>query len=314
MAESSAIKPDVGLFNIVPGALFSPLSRKYKAVYAYALITLYRCLKLDGSHILKSDYMEMLRADGQDFADLFNIARDKADDNDGEDSPVVTDESDKFAYVVRKLASCGWFQIIKDFKTREELIFLPPYAIKLLEVIRDLVSRDTTYIPLVHQTYSELSLEDKEEDEYMYRSLANAMHNTEQLQLSVTLLHHSIVVYSHRLVGVNSANDALHQHFDDFRSQVSDPIYHPMKTYDSFGLYTRPIVEILSRWLKDERIVAKLASQARLDPANLGLSQSDATDLVIRSLNSVMDVFKRINQSFDQIDRVNSDYTEAVQR
>ena len=314
MSDSRDRRQVEALFSILPEGLFSPLSRKYRAIYAYALITLYHCLKLYNAHILRADYMEMLRAHGQDLASIFNIRSDMDDDQDGDEEVSGEEEGDKFAYIVRKLAHCGWFQIIKDFKTHEDLIFLPAYSIKLLEVLAELSTQDTTYIPLVHQTYSELKLEDEKEDEYMYRTLANAVHNAQQLELFVTLLYHSIVVYNHRLVGVSSPNEALQQHFDDFRTHVSEPIYHPMKTYDSFGLYSRPIVSILTRWLRDERVVARLASQARLDPSHVGIGQGEATDLVIQDLNSVIDVFNRINRSFNEIDRVNSDYTEAVQR
>ncbi len=315
MSDSRDRRQTEALFSVLPEGLFSPLSRKYRAIYAYALITLYHCLKLYNAHILRADYMEMLRAHGQDLASLFSIRSDMDDDRDGdEDVNPAEEDGDKFAYIVRKLSACGWFQIIKDYQTHEELIFLPAYSIKLLEVLADLATQDTTYIPLVHQTYSELKLEDEKEDEYMYRTLANAVHNSQQLELFVTLLYHSIVVYNHRLVDVSSPNEALQQHFDDFRTHVSEPIYHPMKTYDSFGLYSRPIVAIVTRWLRDERVVARLASQARLDPAHLGLGPAQATDLVIQNLNYVIDVFNRINKSFNEIDRVNSDYTEAVQR
>lgn len=306
----------VNLFDRLPDGFFAPLSRKYKAVYAYALITLYHCLKLYRSKILRSDYMAMLRAHGEDVMALFDIRSDKDDDReDGEDVVIKDNEGDdKFAYVVRKLQKCGWFQIEKDYHTSAEYIFLPSYSIKMLELLDDLASRESSYIPLVHQTYSELALEDEKEDDFMFRSLANASHNAEQLELAVTLLHHSIVVYNHRLIGVNSPNEALRQHFDDFKQEVGDPIYHPMKTYDSFGLYSRPTVAILNRWIKDERLVAKMANQARSDPMYLGYTQSQATDLVISMLNKVSDVFERINKSFDEIDKVNSDYTEAVQK
>lgn len=304
------------LFDRLPDGFFSPLSRKYKAVYAYALITLYHCLKLYKSKITRGVYMDMLRAHGQDIMSLFNIRSDRDDDReDGEDVQVKDPESeDKFAYVVRKLQNCGWFQTEKDYKTGAEYIFLPAFSIKMLELLNDLTSRDSSYIPLVHQTYSELALEDEKEDDFMFRSLANASHNTDQLELAVTLLHHSIVVYNHRLTGVSSPNEALHQHFDDFKTEIGDPIYHPMKTYDSFGLYSRPTVAILRRWLRDERLVSKMANQARSDPSYLGYTQAQATDLVISLLNKVIDVFQRINKSFDDIDRVNSDYTEAVQK
>lgn len=259
----------------------------------------------------------MLRSHGQDIMDLFNVSIDIEDDRDEEQvfekDPL---NADKFAYVVRKLIACGWFQIDKDYKTNEELIFLPAYSIRMLELLDQLTSDVSSYMPLVHQTYSELALEDTAEDEYMFRSLANARKNAEELELSVTLLHHSIVVYHHKLTSAFSSNDVLHQHFDDFKNQVGDSIYHPMKTYDSLGLYSRPTIKILTRWLRDERIIAKLSSQAKVESESTGkkLTISEANDIVIENLNYVLDVFERLNKSFDEIDVANSNYTEAVQK
>jgi len=313
-------KSNVRLFERLPENLFSPLARKYRAIYAYALITLYQCMKIYKSRILKSDYMSMLRSNGTDIVSLFNVAidlREEENDESGVDIEVNDVESaDKFAYIVRKLAACGWFQIDKDYKTGEDLIFLPAYSIRLLGLLDQMTSDVSSYMPLVHQTYSELALEDEQEDDYMYRSLANAVKNADVLETSVTLLHHSIVIYNHRLTSVFSPNEALHQHFDDYKKQVGDSIYHPMKTYDSLGLYSRPTITILTRWLRDERIIAKLSYQAKQDKETNGkkITIAEATDLVIESLNYVIDVFERLNKSFDEIDVVNSNYTEAVQR
>lgn len=110
-------------------------------------------------------------------------------------------------------------------------------------------------------------------------------------------MHHSIIVFNHKLTNVFNPNEVLKQHFDDYKFEVGDSIYHPMKTYDSLGLYSRPTVEILNKWLRDGRIVAKLASQARMDSTFSSLSVSKATDLVISYLNKVIDVFNRLNKS-----------------
>ena len=304
------------LFDRLPDGFFAPLSRKYKAVYAYALVTLYHCLKIYRSSITRSSYMDALRENGQDIMSLFSIDTDKDDDREIEEEVDVKDtlSADKFSYVVRKLSRCGWFQIDKDYKTGVDYIYLPSYSIKMLELLDELTSDVSSYMPLVHQTYSELKLEDEKEDDYMFRSLANAVKNTDELELSVTLLHHSIIVFNHKLTNVFTPNEVLKQHFDDYKFEVGDSIYHPMKTYDSLGLYSRPTVEILNKWLRDGRIVAKLASQARMDSTFSSLSVSKATDLVISYLNKVIDVFNRLNKSFDEIDKANADYTEAVQK
>ena len=100
------------LFDRLPDGFFAPLSRKYKAVYAYALVTLYHCLKIYRSSITRSSYMDALRENGQDIMSMFSIDTDKDDDREIEEEVDVKDtlSVDKFSYVVRKLSRCGWFQ------------------------------------------------------------------------------------------------------------------------------------------------------------------------------------------------------------
>lgn len=311
------------LFDKIPENFFSLLSRKYKSVYAFSLLTLYDTLKLYKTKIKKSDYLMLLRSRGADLMSLFDIALDRQDDKDDEDedqTTIATDSSDdstiakKTNYICNKLVKTGWMEIERDPKTNIDYIFLPSYSIRFLELISELTSDVSIYLPLVHQTYSELKLEDEKEDDFMYRSLANARKNADELELSVTLLHHSICVFGHKLTSLLSPNDVLHQHFDNYRTEISDKIYHPMKTYDSLGLYAMPTITILKKWLHDERIVGKIANQARSDTDNVSLSNNELTNLVIQMLQETIDIFSKLNKAFDEIDKANADYTEAVQR
>ena len=70
------------LFDRIPGDLFSPLARKYKAIYAFALVCLYHCIKLYKTDIKRSDFASLLRSQGEELMALFNIDTDKLDDKD----------------------------------------------------------------------------------------------------------------------------------------------------------------------------------------------------------------------------------------
>ena len=162
------------LFDKIPENFFSLLSRKYKSVYAFSLLTLYDTLKLYKTKIKKSDYLMLLRSRGADLMSLFDIALDRQDDKDDEDedqTTIATDSSDdstiakKTNYICNKLVKTGWMEIERDPKTNIDYIFLPSYSIRFLELISELTSDAFIYLPLVHQTYSELKLEDEKEDE-----------------------------------------------------------------------------------------------------------------------------------------------------
>ncbi|MCQ3034983.1 MAG: DUF5716 family protein [Bacilli bacterium] len=306
------------LFDRIPTNFFSLLSRKYRSVYAFALLTLYDALKTYKIRIKRSDYVMMLKNRGSELLNLFDINEDKSEDGDNvkDETPNIDDNllNQKVNYIIRKLAQTGWIEIEKEQKTNTFYIYLPSYTVYSLELIKNICSDTSSYVPLVHQTYSELKLEDEKEDDFMFRTLLNTLKNAESLELNVSMLHHSICVYNHRLTNILSPNDILSEHFNDYASEVSDNIYHPMKTYDSFGLYALPIVNILKKWLYSERVLYKLADQARLEPEYVELSVEERIKRITKILNRVIDIFNELHDDFSDIDNENSNYIESVQK
>ncbi|MBO8414055.1 MAG: hypothetical protein IAC78_01035, partial [Firmicutes bacterium] len=304
------------LFDKIPENFFTVLSRKYKACYAFALMVLFSCLKLYKTNLKKVDYINALKNQGEKIFELFNVDQDKLDDKEDEEDIQFDLEdsalSSKVNYIFRKLVSCGWINVEKNVETNTDMIYLPVYSIKMMQLIAELSSSSDLYVPLVHQTYSELSLEDEREDEYMFRTLASARKNADELEMNVTLLHHSICVFGFNLNKLYDPNEALNQHFNIFKHQVGDKLYHPMKTYDSLGLYASPVISILKKWQRDKRIVSKLASQAKYDPEYAKLKVSDVVDKVNLMLQETIDIFSKLNSNFNDIDKANAKYTEAV--
>lgn len=306
----------MNLFEKLPENFFSVLSRKYKAVYSFSLLTLFETLKTYKTHIKKSDYINALREHGEEIMSLFDVKLDQMDDRsdeetvnyDVEDSEV----SSKINYIFRKLVSTGWIEVENVKGT--DYIFLPSYSIKMLQYISDLTSDTSLYIPLVHQSYSELAMEDEKEDDYMFRSLISANKNADELELNITLLHHSICVFGHKLTNEFEPNEVLRQHFDVFRSEVSDKIYHPMKTYDSLSLYAIPVVKILTKWQRDSRIMGKLVNQAAYDTNYRHLKASELHEIIYKMLQETINKFSRLSDSFDDIDKANANYVHSVQR
>ena len=306
------------LFDKIPTNFFSLLTRKYRSIYAFALLTLYDALKTYKTKIKRSDYVSMLKNRGSELLNLFDINEDRSEDGDEtkDETPNIDDNllNQKVNYIIRKLVQTGWIQIEKESKTNTYYIYLPSYTVYSLELIKNICSDVTSYIPLVHQTYSELKLENEKEDDFMFRTLLNALKNAESLELNVSMLHHSICVYSHRLTNILSPNDILAEHFNEYAEEISDNFYHPMKTYDSFGLYSLPIINILKGWLNSERILYKLAEQARLEPEYVELSVNERIKKITKIINSIIDIFSELYDDFSDIDEENSNYIESVQK
>ena len=105
------------LFDRIPEELFAPLSRKYKTVYAFSLITLYHLLRSQKTDVRRSDFALSLKSQGEERRKLFNIETDRLDDKDDEETVEVETPADKedeasllsakVNYVIRKLAKCG---------------------------------------------------------------------------------------------------------------------------------------------------------------------------------------------------------------
>jgi len=132
--------------------------------------------------------------------------------------------------------------------------------------------------------------------------------------MSVTLLRQQICVFGNKLTQVLDPNEALKQHFDEYRVDIADRYYHPMKTFDSLGLYAQPTIAILNRWLHSERILTLLVKEAKSEPINRGKDAATLTTEVIKLIQGIVDTFSHLSSKFNEIDQANANYTEAVQK
>ena len=67
------------LFDKIPTNFFSLLTRKYRSIYAFALLTLYDALKTYKTKIKRSDYVSMLKNRGSELLNLFDINEDRSE-------------------------------------------------------------------------------------------------------------------------------------------------------------------------------------------------------------------------------------------
>lgn len=315
----------INFFDKIPKGIFSPLSRRSKAIYIYALLSLYHILKTQKKDIKKSDFYAYLKNNSsEDLLELFSVESDILEDRDddekvdlGKDNDSLLDESGinkKLNYIIRKLSQCGWYRLAKDPKTGVEYIYVPDYSIELMKLFTDLTYNAKSYLPLVHQTYAELKMVDDTEDDYIYRALLNARKNAERLEDNVILLKQQISVFGNRLTEVFDPNVALTQHFDEYRDDIADKYYHPMKTFDSLGLYAQPTIKILKKWLDSKRIIDLLVKNAKNEPENRKTDIKTLTIDILKMIQDIIDIFSSLNAAFNEIDQANSDYTEAVRR
>lgn len=294
------------LFDIIPEKFYSILNGKNKDIYVSSLILLYRMINENDMVVKKSEFARSLKETLNDCLNSFSI-EEEGESLENNFSTVGS----KASLIVRRLEETGWIVIDIDGENLEEYIVIPSYSIKTIASIFDIVNESSEgYSSLVHTTYSELVLEDKEKDEFMYATLVRAFENTKKLRVDLITLSHSIKIYQNRLNQLYSSNEVLHSYYDNYKELVSDRLYHPLKTFDSVTRFKRPIVNILNSWLNDEETKNTLIKQSMIYAKNATSVQAAELD-IIEKINYICDNYDALNKMIETIDKSHRDYTKS---
>lgn len=298
------------LFDRLPPNLFSILGSKNKALYAEALFVLRKAFK---QHMIisKSDLVAMLIA-GLDEALLdLDLEAEKYEFEEAEEELKNGQGQSATAHLIlRRLMTTKWIEVEYQMDSFEEIITLPDYTIKLLDLLYSFTDDSVSeYNSYVYSTYSSLRTADAERDDFMYNALLTAHENTLKLVDELKTLHNNIRRYHQALNDYFTVNDILKGHFDEYKELIMDRIYHPLKTMDSVPRYKVPIMKILSDWLSDFGIRQKMAEQAvQRGKYNI---MDDAMDDIIRRINEINDIYEDLDEMLAEIDRKKTAYTRA---
>ena len=188
----------MNLFDIIPENYFGLFAGKNKAIYLDSLMVLYSLLETDESFIKKTDFIKTLRERAK-VLDSFTY-EDEDFDATQDNALLAETISGKASYIVKRLEETGWIDVMMDPETFEESIIMPQYSILILKAFKDIISdEESPYMALVHATFSELKLEDEEQDELMYSTLSRCYDNTKRLKVELITINHSIRIFQNRL-------------------------------------------------------------------------------------------------------------------
>lgn len=298
----------MNLFDIIPQNYFSLFAGKNRTIYIESLLVLFDLLESDETIIAKNDFVKALR-EKENTIETFSYEDEDSESFDS-DSLLQNTLGAKASFICRRLEETGWIDVAIDPNTFEETIILPQYSILLIKAFKEIISdEESPYLSLVHSTYSELKLEDDEQDEFMYKSLVKAYDNTKKLKVEMITLTHSIRIFQNRLSKLFDTNSVLHDYFDVYKRKISDRYYHPLKTFDSVARFKRPIVRILDKWLSTKELRDKLVNQAiALSSTN---NREEVQADIIDKINYITDTYERLNMMIGNIDKENSDYTKS---
>lgn len=298
----------MNLFDIIPENYFALFAGKNRAIYLESLLVLFNLLESEESFIKKSDYVKTLKEHSKDL-ESFDYDDEDFDDTE-EDALLKNTISGKATFIVRRLEETGWIDIMMDPETFEEGIVLPQYSIVLLKAFKEIISdEESPYVGYVHSTYSELKLEDEEQDDLMYSTLARCYETTKKLKVELITISHSIRIFQNRLSKLFDTNKVLHDYFDVYKRKISDRYYHPLKTFDSVTKFKRPIVKILDKWLSDDSIRIKLITQAMQNYPTVDRKTLEQD--VIEKINFITDTYDKLNVTIGNIDKENNSYTKS---
>ena len=241
----------MNLFDIIPQNYFGLFGGKNRYIYIESLLILFSMMENDENIILKNDFIKTLKEKAEDL-DKFTYEDEEYEPEDNNETLLMNTVSSKASFICRRLEETGWIDVAMNPDTFEETIVLPQYSIILLKAFKDIISdEESPYLSLVHSTYSELKLEDEEQDELMYATLLRAYENTKKLKVELLTLTNSIRIFQNKLSKLFDTNRVLHDYFDVYKRKISDRYYHPLKTFDSVARFKRPIIKILDKWLND---------------------------------------------------------------
>ncbi|MDO4300076.1 MAG: DUF5716 family protein [Clostridia bacterium] len=290
----------MAVFDIIPSNFFSVLVSGNREIYVEALLLLHHMFKFE-LNIKVDDYI----------SSLISLQEDK-DFNPEEDDELPEGgltPSGKARLILNRFIKTGWVE--KEFLEGSfvEIITPQPYAIPVMKLLDELGKGGVKeYNSLVFSTYSGLKQAKEEQKSQMYEAVLSAKSNTEQLEYQLRSLYHGIKSYLRNIEKENEVNQLLKDHFENYK-QMSDRIYHPIKTMDSIHRYMTPIQNILTDTLSNEELMQLMCERAMT--IKRYENELLAEEEIISAINYVLDAYQSLDDIINQIDRKHSTYTKS---
>lgn len=296
------------LFEAIPPDLFSVLASPNRVLYADALDVLYEAYG-DNLKIPEGTYYMMLRSKLEK-----QLSQAIFDDEDIYEDE-LRDISGRARFLIRKLASKGWFEKerSKDYRSFEEYLIVPGYSSRILELFHEL--RDDSPMrgySYVFGTYSTLTVARESGNDYeKMMAVYSAYDNTMALIKVLKTVYHNVKRYFQAQIEMRDVNQVLATHFDDFGQRVIEAYIRPLKIKDSVPKYKIPIQTILNEWMGDEGIMRAMANAALQDKRRNTLEDCQAE--LLSKIFWVIERYESIERDYlDEIDNQVRRYTRAT--
>jgi len=298
----------MSLFEVIPANLFSVFNSKNKNIYVSSLFLLRQAFKQE-LVIEKEKLIQQLSSVLSN--ELLSIDIDEEEPfNDGK--KLNKDALSLSRFMVKRLCETGWIEIEYGVDTSfKEYIALAPYSIKIINTLYAIFKEDEEgYNTHMYAIYSNLFQADTDRKDFMYTALLNAYDRTNELENDLKSLYHNIRRKFNKLSFLNSVNEVLVDHFDNYQKRIINQIYMPLKTKDSLNRFKGNIVQILLRWLRHTESIEEIEKQAfNFQKFN---SLEEAREDVITKIYFIVDKLNELEEMIDRIDEKNTNYVSAT--
>ena len=298
----------MSLFEVIPTNLFSIFNSKNKNIYVSSLFVLRQAFKQE--LVIEKDKL-IQQLSSVLSTELLSLDIDEEEAfNDGK--KLNKDAMSLSRFMVKRLCETGWVEIEYGVDTSfKEYIALAPYSIKIINTLYAIIKEDEEgYNTHMYAIYSNLFQADTERKDFMYTALLNAYDRTNELENDLKSLYHNIRRKFNKLSFLNSVNEVLVDHFDNYQKRIINQIYLPLKTKDSLNRFKGSITQILLRWLRHNESIQEIEKQAfNFQKFN---SLDEAREDVITKIYFIVDKLNELEEMIDRIDLKNTNYVSAT--
>ena len=291
------------LFDVLPEHFFGLFAGKCRRIYAEAGLCLYEQYRLAQFGIEQ----EILRDKFQELIESWAEAGVAYEDESFSEKDAADESRAKANHMIRRMKEFGWL----DYEQRENFkifILLPHYSSRLWGLFANLCEgRAVEYQRFAFTTYQVLSGEAAKVQPSM--AVLEAERLAEEFVEELRILLNNIKGKMEQVSAQTSLQDVLSHHFVEYRADIVDRSYHRLKTSDHVSRYRiRILQEVQEIRQNKERLRALCDDAVRRQLAD---SVEAAEYRMNASLQTIEEIYRRLDDMFAQIDRRHNQYVRA---
>jgi len=301
---------ETALFQHIPATLFRPLAARGGPIYADILFTFF------------AEAVQRHQPFSRDFA--LNVVRQRLLEQgaveqteevleEGAPSDDLRSGEDLFSarahMVLRHLEACGWVK--QDNLTDYTQVYsLPDYAFHLLRALKEWTEQGATPLSgLLSAIHDTLTAAVREGD--LASRVPQAHRQTEQLIVGLQSLYQNMGGHIDQVLGQADIRAVLEQWFGKYRTEISAPAYHALRTTAHLGRYRQDTLNAITQLLESAEL--EVAARQLVDRRQ-AVDVEAARQTLRDQLLSIRDDFMDLDPRLANLDRRHEQFISAVSR